>query len=335
MAFAPHSTTVLVTGFTGFVGSHVADQLLKAGYRVRGTTRTASKAAFLHEKFTREYGVGRFEVAEVPDMTASGAFDIATQGVSAVIHVAAILNLSTVLEEVYEPDVQGTLSVLRAAAKTSTVERVIVTSSTTAGAYPRPDVAVAVTEDSWNACSINKYKDLEGPLRAHHIYAYSKTESEKAAWKFVQDEKPGFTLNTILPGHCFGPSLDPTSVTSSAQFALAVLRGTFNEVQFRSIFPSWFVDVRDAALLHVAALTSAPGARIYAVTKPWSWNELLRIVRELRPERTDLPESCPAWATLRDLSNIDNRRGTALLKGMGREDWISLEESVAANITGF
>jgi nucleoside-diphosphate-sugar epimerase len=43
----PKGSTVLVTGVNGYIGSHVADQLLLAGYRVRGTTREASKAAKL------------------------------------------------------------------------------------------------------------------------------------------------------------------------------------------------------------------------------------------------------------------------------------------------
>lgn len=35
-AIAPGSLT-LVTGVNGFIGSHIADQLLSLGYRVRGT----------------------------------------------------------------------------------------------------------------------------------------------------------------------------------------------------------------------------------------------------------------------------------------------------------
>jgi nucleoside-diphosphate-sugar epimerase len=36
---------VLVTGIGGYVASHVADQLLKAGYKVRGTVRSLKNQA--------------------------------------------------------------------------------------------------------------------------------------------------------------------------------------------------------------------------------------------------------------------------------------------------
>lgn len=40
------------------------------------------------------------------------------------------------------------------------------------------------------------------------VYAASKTLSEKEAWKFMDEKKPGFTLNTVLPNINFGASLD-------------------------------------------------------------------------------------------------------------------------------
>ncbi|KAH0476221.1 MAG: hypothetical protein KVP17_000119 [Porospora cf. gigantea B] len=43
------SKLVLVTGATGFVGSHVVSRLLMEGYRVRGTVRNRKKAEFLKE----------------------------------------------------------------------------------------------------------------------------------------------------------------------------------------------------------------------------------------------------------------------------------------------
>lgn len=36
-------SALLVTGANGYIGSHVVDQLLAAGYRVRGTARDAKK----------------------------------------------------------------------------------------------------------------------------------------------------------------------------------------------------------------------------------------------------------------------------------------------------
>lgn len=71
---------ILVTGANGFIGSHIADQLIRAGYRVRGTARDASKAAWLEEFFENKYGKGKFESVIVEDLATPGAFDEACKG---------------------------------------------------------------------------------------------------------------------------------------------------------------------------------------------------------------------------------------------------------------
>jgi nucleoside-diphosphate-sugar epimerase len=76
----PKDSIVLVTGVNGYIGSHVADQLLEAGYRVRGTYRSPSKAQALSDLWEKKYGQGRFELATVPDMSKEGAFDEAVKG---------------------------------------------------------------------------------------------------------------------------------------------------------------------------------------------------------------------------------------------------------------
>ena len=48
--------TVLVTGATGFIASHLILKLLDAGYAVRGTARSASKAERLNEVLSNYAG---------------------------------------------------------------------------------------------------------------------------------------------------------------------------------------------------------------------------------------------------------------------------------------
>jgi nucleoside-diphosphate-sugar epimerase len=78
----PKDSIVLVTGVNGYIGSHVADQLLEAGYRIRGTCRSASKAQALSDLWRKKYGQGRFEIVAVPDMSKEGAFDEAVKGIT-------------------------------------------------------------------------------------------------------------------------------------------------------------------------------------------------------------------------------------------------------------
>ena len=76
----PKDALILVTGVTGLIGSHVADQCLQSGFRVRGTARNTKKAAWVKELFEQSYGQGRFEEVVVDDMSADGAFDEAVKG---------------------------------------------------------------------------------------------------------------------------------------------------------------------------------------------------------------------------------------------------------------
>lgn len=88
----PEGSTVLVTGVNGYIGSHVADQFLLAGYKVRGTARDASKANRMQELFDKKYGPGKFEGVVVQDMSAEGAYDEAIKGVALSFATSRLLN---------------------------------------------------------------------------------------------------------------------------------------------------------------------------------------------------------------------------------------------------
>lgn len=69
---------VLVTGVTGFIGAHLAEQLLKSGYIVKGTSRGGAKANHLRNYFS-QYRT-KFEIVEIADMQKDGAYDEAVKG---------------------------------------------------------------------------------------------------------------------------------------------------------------------------------------------------------------------------------------------------------------
>src|SRR3954467_11010070 len=79
---------VLVTGGTGFVGSHTASALLDAGHRVRLLVRDASKVRTV---FDAERA-SRFEIAS-GDMTDAKAVARALEGQDALVHAAALVAL--------------------------------------------------------------------------------------------------------------------------------------------------------------------------------------------------------------------------------------------------
>lgn len=231
----PSSPILILTRYTGYIASHIVDSLLAQGYQVRGTARAASKLDGLKALWAKKYPKATFEVAVVEDLTKDGAFEEAVKGlflfvlntrlisisqcpgVSGVIHAASVVSFSLGPEEVIDPVVNGTLSILRAAATQSSITRFVLTSSSIAGDYTRPNEVYPLDENSWNDVSVEQaHKKGEGFEQGAHVYAASKILGEKAAWKFVQDEKPGFVLNTILPNYTLGPILDPASQSGSS-----------------------------------------------------------------------------------------------------------------------
>lgn len=76
----PQGSLVLVTGASGFIATHIVDQLLLAGYLVRGTVRDKEKGAWTEKLFSERHGVGKYSAIIVPEMSTEGAFDDAVLG---------------------------------------------------------------------------------------------------------------------------------------------------------------------------------------------------------------------------------------------------------------
>jgi GDP-mannose 4,6 dehydratase len=72
--------TILVTGITGFIGSHVALKLLQAGFSVRGAVRSTNKGELLVQQAIFDEYRSRFTIIEVPNIEEPGAFDEAVKG---------------------------------------------------------------------------------------------------------------------------------------------------------------------------------------------------------------------------------------------------------------
>lgn len=55
--------------------------------------------------------------------------------------------------------------------------------------------------DTWNDAAVEAAWSSETPQesRGFQVYAASKVQGEKEAWKWVEENKPGFTFNTVLP----------------------------------------------------------------------------------------------------------------------------------------
>src|SRR5215467_9580456 len=82
-------TTVLVTGATGFIAQHCILELLRAGYRVRGTVRDPARAERLKATLERMTAVdGRLEFVGA-DLEQDDRWNAAMTGAKFVMHVAS------------------------------------------------------------------------------------------------------------------------------------------------------------------------------------------------------------------------------------------------------
>jgi nucleoside-diphosphate-sugar epimerase len=120
---------VLITGGTGFIGSHVINETLKAGYNVRLTIRKPKQARTVIKRYPEHKS--RIETALVPDMSKSEYFKDALKDVDYVFHIASPMPGSgpDVRSDYVDPAVQATEAVLFGAMEFSKIQKVVLMSS--------------------------------------------------------------------------------------------------------------------------------------------------------------------------------------------------------------
>lgn len=317
--------TVLVTGVNGYIGAHVAEELIAAGYKVRGTSRSKAKAEYLIDYFGKKFGDGKIEIQETPDMLAEGAYDEAVKGVAGIVHLASVLSFSNKPEEVIPPTVKGALNVLKSASTEPKLKSFVYCSSSAAAFTPVPDTRIKVTKDTWNDDAIQKARN-DPNVNGFTVYNASKAEGERAVWAAVKQTNPPFQVAAVLPYCNFGTRLKAEG-NSTGDWLMGLYNG--DDMMF-SVPPLWYINVSDDAKLHVAALVdpSCNGQRIFGFAGKFSGNDLLAEFRKLEPNKTfieDRPQG-------QDLSEVQNEDAEALLKKHYGHGWTSLEETVKQNI---
>jgi len=241
------SDRVLVTGISGFLGGHVALQLLKAGYLVRGSVRSLGKSDKVRQTLgAHGADLSRLELVEL-DLLSDAGWDAAVDGCRYVQHVASpfVIEMPKDRNELIRPAVEGTRRGLEASLRAG-VERVVLTSSIAAIAYGHEAEPERVyTEADWT--------NLKSPTVP--AYQESKTRAEQEAWRIMDAQGARSRLAVINPAAIFGPLLDSDPGTSG-QIVLRLLDGSMPGAPKMSM-PS--VDVRDVAAAQLAAMTD-PGA---------------------------------------------------------------------------
>jgi nucleoside-diphosphate-sugar epimerase len=327
-------STVLVTGGSGFIGSHSILQLLAAGHRVRTTVRSLKREgevrAMLKEGGAEPGDRLSFVAADLED---DAGWAKAASACDYVLHVASPFppNVPKNEDELIVPAREGALRVLRAS-RDAGVKRVVLTSSFAAIGYGHEPQTTPFNETNWT--------NLKGDTAA---YVKSKTLAERAAWDFIAKEGGGLELSVVNPVAVFGPVLGPDFSPS----VLLLRRLMDGGVPACPRLYFGVVDVRDVADLHVRAMThpAAKGERFLAVAGDcMSILEIAKVLRRRmgasarKVPRLQLPDWLVRIAAIRNsavkqilpelgkIKNSTNERARRLLGWTPRSN----EESIVA-----
>lgn len=260
---------VLVTGATSFVGTYVIKEFLKRGYHIRAQVRNAASADKVSRAFP-EVDEKKLEYTFVEDITKPGAFDEAVKGVHGVVHTASpfVLQVEDNERDLLNPAIKGTREILEAVAKNAPqVKRVVITSSFAAmidlAQGYRP--GYTYSEKDWNPVTYEAATAGGGA----EAYCASKTFAERAAWEFLEERKPKFTVATICPPMVYGPPAHDVSINSlntSVADIYRLMDGSNKDEVPPTAFPI-FADIRNVgeAVSNIRCSLSPPLARIIPV----------------------------------------------------------------------
>lgn len=325
---------VLLTGITGFLGSHTAIQLLEKGYEVVGTLRNKDRANAMRKiiaSHTANIGNLTFVEADLNDRNIW--FDL-TKNMDYVQHVASPFprDLPKHEDDLIIPAKQGTLNILQASIANK-VKRVVMVSSIAAVVYGKSKSEMTRHFDEHDWTNEANKKDTTPYFR-------SKTIAEKAAWNYLEKEKSELELTTVLPAAILGPVLEKDFGTS-ANFVIKILDGStpaLPKIGFD------VVDVRSVANLLIKAmeLPQAAGKRYIASNGYLSFRDIAQILKQQYPDRKipnkELPNFAARLLSIFEPSlkpvilELGTKRITENSKAIKELDWqpISPQEAVIA-----
>ncbi|KAH9626821.1 hypothetical protein KSS87_002466 [Heliosperma pusillum] len=263
-----------VTGGTGLIASHLIKALLQQGHFVRATVRDTeneSKVGFLLNMDGAKERLRLFQA----NLTDDSSFDEAVQGAYGVFHVASPVVSPRQNEDVQaliiDPIVQGTKNVLNSCIKSTTLKKVVLTSSCYA-INQRDDV------HQISLCNDSHWSDLDYCKRNNMWYAYAKTVAEEMAWKTAQET--GLDLVVVLPSFVIGPLLNQQP-SSTLKFLLDLIKGVHGGFQDRYVR---FVHIDDVVAVHVLAMEEPKAeGRLICSSAIANWSEIIDMLKAKYP----------------------------------------------------
>ena len=311
-----------ITGGSGHLGFRVVVSALEAGYKVRAAVRCKDKASAIKAAPSVSRYLDSIEFAIVPDILEDGAYDEAVYGVSYILHSASPITFPTDNPErdLIEPAVKGTTGILKSAATSATVKRIVITSSEVA-IIPWADFIMTELDTIWK--DTNQIPEPHGPYSNHfEAYAASKVKALHASEAFIDSVKPSFDVINFMPSFIIGKNelvTDLKYITKGTNGpALRVLLG--EKASFAN--PSTTVYVNDVAEIEVRALDpKIAGNQKFLVSsggiKGTTWDDVVEITKRNFPDAVKknifpLDGSQPTKSTKVDSSRTEEVFGIKL-----------------------
>ena len=281
---------VLVSGGSGYLASHIIQQLLAEGYTVHTTVRNKKNT----EKYSHLTDLAKDSKSELvifeADLLKPNSFAEAMQQCSHVFHTASPFKIDKIKnpqEELVDPAVNGTKNILETVNATESVKRVVLTSSIVAVMGDAVDAEAIpdriFTEKVWNTSS----------GLSHQPYPFSKTLAEKKAWE-IEKEQTHWSLVVMNPGFILGPSLTKRKDSTSINFMISMGDGTY-----KTGVPAGnmaIVDVRDVALAHIkGAFNNDASGRHILTSDTLSFIDVARILKKDFPQYPIPGRQVPKW----------------------------------------
>ncbi|GAA5968727.1 hypothetical protein JCM11641_000711 [Rhodosporidiobolus odoratus] len=280
---------VLITGLSGYCAASIAVAFLEAGYRVRGTIRRQAQAEACSAHYPQY--AARLEYAVVPDITAKGAYEEAVKGVEIVVHTSSpfFYGYTDNERDMLLPALRGTLEILEAAHKAGSVRIMVITSSFAAMSDYKKGLNPGKRYTGADWCPLT-WEEAKVSTDQTLVYVASKAHAEKAAWKFMEEEKPGFTMTTILPVHVLGRTAQPVKTPQDLSVSAGWIREFLDKPTLLPVPIPAMVDVEDVALAHLRAVERpevAAGQRYLVVGAVFSGSAVAIAARHAFPDKVD------------------------------------------------
>lgn len=230
---------VVVTGADGFIGSHLTEALVRAGYNVRAFVLYNSFNSWGWLDHCAPDVKGKFEVFSGDIRDPHGVKE-ALKGCDAVLHLAALISIpySYHSPDAYvDTNVRGTLNVLQAARELG-IRRLIHTSTSEVYGTAR---FVPITE--------------EHPLQGQSPYSATKIAADQLAYSFHASF--GLPVTILRPFNTYGPRQSARAVIPTVITQIAAGQ---RQIKLGAVSPTRdFNFVRDTVGAFLAALASERG----------------------------------------------------------------------------